>query len=187
MPEIMRQYGQTMLVIITVTLISTLLFTTWPSNGGNVLSAVGAAATSQMASQDRGGERAGSQRFDEHAARQAPQARAKGPIKEGIPTLLTDQFAITDSDGATWHRTAGPHGEFVTPDGAGNGGAVQVESLTAPDGTELVNNTSLYIPTTDQATFPSSGIYRVRMRILDHDNVEAIYTIALTVDLTTED
>jgi hypothetical protein len=191
MAEILRHYGQALLVAAAIALLIALLFVAWPH--GSVLTDVGARATTQI--QDTGqSEGAAAASFDKHANRALPTARAKGHITERAAIELTGQFLITDADGATWQHK-GDTGEFLFEDGTGNGGRVSVESITASDGTELIDdsadlvNTSrlLYDPASDYALFRQAGIYRVRLRIVDHDNTGATYTIPLTVDALVKD
>jgi hypothetical protein len=192
MPEILRQYGQTLLAAASIALLFVILFVAWPR--GSVLADVGARASTQIQGK---GQTAGAAaaRFDEHATRALPTARANGHATERTTLQLTNQFLITDADGATWQHSGDDTAEFLFEDGTGNGGSVSVESITAPDGTQLIEtpgdlvNTSrlLYDPATDYALFRAPGIYRIRLRLLDHDNTEATYTIPLTVDALVKD
>jgi hypothetical protein len=191
MPEILRQYGQAALVAVTIALLAALLAA---GPGGGVLSNIGAQASTQIQDTGQSGGAAAAS-FDKHATRALPTAQAKGHITERTTFPLTDQFLITDADGAIWQRKGDDAGEFLFEDGTGNGGRVSVAGITAPDGTELIDdpsalvNTSrlLYDPASDYALFRQAGIYRVRLRIVDHDNVEASYTIPLTVDALVKD
>lgn len=183
MPEIMRQYGQTILVAVAGMLLCALLFVSWPS-GGNVLSDIGSRSATQIENTGQTANGAATQRFDERAGRTRPQARLLGTVTERTPVALVDLFEITDADGATWSSTA----QTFLKNGSGMGGSVEVLSLTAsntPD-VNLINDTTVYDRTSGQATFPNPGVYRVRLRILDHDNVEAVYAFNLAVDIETK-
>lgn len=198
MPEIMRQYGQTMIVAVAGAALCALLFATWPAASGpddqaaagSVIEHVGAGAAAMLEGSSTG---TGTAVFDEHAARKAPRAAARKSVRQHETFTLLDAFKIVDSDGARWdaeQRT------FVL-DGQARGGAVWITSVRAPSGTELVGaltgtheSAELTLVQTQSsaarvgtATFHKVGVYQVRLRVMDGHNLEATYTIPLAVDL----
>lgn len=190
MPEIMRQYGPTMVVAIAGAMLVGLLFAGWPTGGsGSVLEHVGASAATQLEGSTTGG---GTQVFEGHAARKTPVASARGSVRQHETSLLTDAFRIVDSEGATWDSAA----RTFVAGGNSRGGSVWITSVLSPTGTELVGaltgiqkSPELTLVQTEngsrvgRATFHKPGIYRVRLRVMDGRNLEATYTIPLTVDL----
>jgi hypothetical protein len=184
MPEIMRQFGQTIVVAAGGALIMALLFVLWPSGSGNVLNDVGSRASGQLAERPVTGE--GTKTFSDHSGRSVPKAAVKGPAVQNVAFTLVDQFTLTDADGAVWSQA---NRGFMLG-GTNRGGLVQVESITSSDGTEHVGGLSgsystdkvVFSQTTGIVTFLQPDIYRVRLRVLDYDNVEATYTIPLVVD-----
>lgn len=189
MPEIMRQFGQTIIVALAGAMLIAGLFVFWPSDSGNVMDDLGQRAGTQIL--DRSTTGTGTTTFDDHSGRSVPAASVNGPVQRGVELALFDNFTITDADGAVWSNT---DGGFVL-DGAPLGGLVQIESITSADGTEHVGGLTGQYATdkveldqaTGVATFLEPGVYRVRLRVMDHDNVEATYTIPLVVDFVLED
>lgn len=189
MPEIMRQFGQTIVVALAGGLLIALLFVLWPSGTGSVLDEIGSHASGQLGERTETG--VGTATFDNHSGRSAPKAAGTGSVMQGVALSLVDQFIITDSDGAVWNHAARG---FIL-DGVNRGGLVQIESITSSDGTEHVGGLAGDYHTDkldlSQATgtvkFLETGVYRVRLRILDHDNVEASYTIPIVVDFVLRD
>lgn len=183
MPEIMRQYGPTMIVAVAGVLLVALLFGAW-TGGGSVLDDIGARSSSQLA--ERPGTGAGTAAFDAQSERSLPTATLAGGATQNQELLLLDLFTIADSDGAVWSAA---DRAFVR-DGALVGGTVLVESITSRDGTEHVSGLTGTSSTpmlelnqdTGVATFKEAGVYRVRLKVLDHDNVEASYTIPIVAD-----
>lgn len=188
MPEIMRQFGQTIVVALAGGLLITMLFVLWP-NGGSVLDDIGSRASRQL--DDRAVTGAGTVGFDQHSSRSLPKAAVNGSTAQGVAFTLVDKFTITSSDGGVWSHTGG--GFMV--DGSNQGGLVQIESIVSTDGTEhvggLTGNYSTSMVELSQATgtarFLRPGVYLVRLRVMDHDNVEATYTLPLVVDFALSD
>lgn len=188
MPEIMRQFGQTIVVAVAGGLLIAMLFTLWPGEG-SVLDEIGSSASSQLI--DRATTGAGTAGFDQHSARSLPTAAVNGAAVKGVAFNLVDKFTITDADGAVWSHAAGG---FVL-NGANRGDLVQIESIASGDGTEHVGGLTGDHRTskvelsqaTAMAKFLEPGVYRVRLRVMDQDNVEASYTIPLVVDFTLND
>lgn len=190
MPEIIRQYGQTILVAIAGVMLVALLFVAWPSESGDgsVLTAVGETTTRQIADTSTG---AGTAQFAQHASRTVPTIATTGTILQGEPFRVSDRIIVTDSDGAVWNST---RGRFVVGS-AEYAGVVQVESIASSDGVEHV--TGLHGTHTTEAltidqsigqiTFLRPGIYHMRIRALDRSNVEATYTIPVVVDFVVQD
>ena len=189
MPEIMRQFGQTIIVALGGALLVALLFVLWPSDSGNVLDDLGERASGQL--DQRAVTGAGTAQFNDHSGRSNPTAAVTGTVLAGTQLVLFDQFTITDADGAVWSNT---DGSFVR-DGVPLGGLVQIESIVSSDGAEHVGGlTGNYVTdkvelsqATGTARFLEPGVYRIRLRVLDYDNVEATYTIPLVVDFALED
>lgn len=188
MPEIMRQFGQTIVVALAAGLLITMLFVLWPG-GGNVLSDVGSRSSSQL--DERAVTGTGTEKFDEHSGRSLPKAAVNGSAAQDVEFNLVDKFTVTAADGAVWSQA--DRGFML--DGINQGGLVQIESITSSDGTEHVggltgdhHTSKLELSqATGTAKFLEPGIYRVQLRILDHDNVEATYTIPFVVDFSLND
>lgn len=184
MPEIMRQFGQTIVVAVAGTLLIAMMFVMWPSGSGSVLDDLGARAGGPL--QERAVTGAGTEAFAAHAGRTAPQARVKGPVVQGVEFILLDQFTITADGGAEWSQAQ----KAFMLHGSNRGGVVQVESITSADGTEHLGripgqpstDTVEFSPKTGAVTFSEPGLYRVGLRMLDGENVEATSTIPLVVD-----
>lgn len=184
MPEIMRQFGQTIIVALSGVMIIGLLFVLWPSGSGSVLNDVGTRAGTQL--DERAMTGTGTAKFDDHSERSVPKAVVKGSVMKGKTFTLVDGFTITDTDGAVWSHSGG--GFMLS--GSNRGGLVQIESIVSSDGTEHVGGLTGDYRTdklelsqaTGSVKFLESGVYRVRLRVMDHDNVEATYTIPLVVD-----
>ena len=184
MPEIMRQFGQTIIVALGAVMLMVLLFVMWPSDSGSALDDIGARAGVQIA--EREGTGVSSAVFDAHLGRSVPKVVTNGSAPSGVELSLYDSFTITDSDGAVWDNSTGG---FVR-DGVALGGLVQIESIVSSDGTEHVGGLAGDYATdkvelsqaTGSVKFLEPGVYYVRVRVLDHDNVEASYTIPLIVD-----
>lgn len=188
MPEIMRQYGQTLVVAIAGALLISLLFVTWPSSAageesGSVLHDIGARASQRL---EGAGAGASTARFDDYAARVAPTLALKGPVKQHDEFVLVNQFTIADADGAVWDADVG---SFVL-DGVSHGGLVQIESIVAPDGSENIGgftgeHVSEWVAHSQESgdvTFTRAGVYQVRVYVKDGDNVDATFTVPLVVD-----
>jgi hypothetical protein len=180
----MRQFGQTIVVAVSAALIIALLFVLWPSGSGSVLDDVGSRADSQLAERPVTG--GGTEEFNDHSGRSVPKAAVNGSVMHNVEFTLIDKFTITDADGAVWsHANRG----FMLG-GTSRGGLVQIESIASSDGTEHVGGLSgnystdkvEFSQTTGTVKFLEPGVYRVRLRVLDYDNVEATYTIPLVVD-----
>ena len=184
MPEIMRQFGQTIIVAVSGALILALLFFIWPSGSGSVLDDVGSKAGSQLAERQVTG--VGTEKFKDHSGRSVPKAASNGSALQGVAFTLVDKFTITDADGAVWRQA---NRGFMLA-GTNRGGLVQVESITSSDGTEHVGGLAgtystdkvQLSQTTGTVKFLQPGVYRVRLRVLDYDNVEATYTFPFVVD-----
>jgi hypothetical protein len=192
MPEIMRQYGQTIVVAVAGVMIVALLFALWPSESGaegsgSVVDDIGARAAVQLDSPLTG---ASTSEFGEHARRVWPTATINGSVQQRESFTLVDQFTITDADSAAWSVDAKA---FVLA-GESHGGVVQVESITSSDGVEHVGGLTGEFTTdrvtfsqdSGQVTFFKAGVYRIRLSVMDTDNVEATYTIPLVVDFVVD-
>lgn len=189
MPEIMRQFGQTIVVAVAAALLFTLLFVTWPG-GGSILDDIGSRGSVQLEERAVTGG-VGSPAFDEHSGRSLPVAVGNGTALQGDSFLLADKFKITSTDGGVWDQAQ--RGFML--DGINRGGLVQIESIVSTDGTEhvggLVGDYATTMLKLSQSTgtvqFLEPGVYRVRLRVMDHDNIEASYTIPLVVDFVLHD
>lgn len=188
MPEIMRQFGQTIIVAIAAGLLLTLLFVSWP-HGGSVMDEIGSTANGQL--EERAVTGTGSVAFDKHSARSLPQVVGKGAsVPVGESFILSDKFTITSFDGV-WN---GATGSFMAGD-TRLGGSVHIESIVSSDGTEHVGGLAGDYSTAkvklSQASgtvqFLEPGVYLVGLRVMDQDNVEAKFTIPLVVDFALND
>lgn len=188
MPEIMRQFGQTIVVAVAGGLIFAMLFSMWPS-GGSVLDDLGSRASTPL--NERTVTGAGTAGFDQHSSRSLPGVVVNSQATQGVAFPLTDKFTITAADGGVWSRA---DGGFIL-DGVNRGGLVQIESIVSSDGTEhvggLIGDHHTAKVELSQATgtvkFLAAGVYRIRLRVMDQDNVEAFYTFPLVVDFVLND
>jgi len=181
MPEIMRHYGQTILVAVAGMLLCALLFVSWPNAGGNVLADIGARSTTQIENTGQNASGAATQRFDDRAKRTRPQARFIGRGNTADTTFdLIDGFRITDADGATWSSM----NHSFTKGGKSNGGSLDVVSISAANAptVNLADNPAIFNRTTGLVAFPEAGVYQVRLKIFDRDNVGGVYAFNLSVD-----
>lgn len=188
MPEIMRQFGQTIIVALAGAMLITMLFVLWPAEGG-IVGDIGSRANTQL--EERSGTGAGTAAFTTHSGRSLPLAVSNGSAREDEAFTLHDKFKITSADGAVWNQAK----RGFMQGSANRGGLVQIESIVSADGTEHVggltgnHNTSMVklSQATGTVTFVEPGVYRIRMRVMDHDNIEATYTIPLVVDFVLHD
>lgn len=183
MSEIMRQFGQTVLVAAAFGLLMTLLFVGWPG-GGNILSDIGTQSSQQL--DDRAVTGTGTDNFSEHSGRSLPVVAGRASALQGETFLLADKFNITSSDGAVWNQSK----KGFMLGAANKGGLVQIESIVSADGTEHIGGLTGNYDTakvklaqsTGVVSFKEPGVYRVRIRVMDYDNVEATFTIPFVVD-----
>jgi hypothetical protein len=190
MEEITRIYGRLIIGAAIAAALLALLLAVPMGGSANTVSWIGGRASTLLTR----GNGTDTTAFDSHSKRALPVVSLTGKARAGAPFKLTGLLAITDADGWTWDgsltdeaRTADnlrTPGRWTTEQTrglwAGGGrtrsGIVQVLSLTGPACTR-------YDPSTGTATIPAAGTATARIRIMDHDNVSATYSIVIPADL----
>ncbi|WP_369343234.1 hypothetical protein [Bifidobacterium fermentum] len=194
MEEITRIYGRLIIGAAIAAALMSLLLAVPVGGSANTVSWIGVRASTVLTSANGAAGGADTTAFDSHEKRALPVVSLTGKAKAATPFRLTDLLAITDADGWTWDgsvtdgartadnlRTAGRWTTEQTrgmwsSGGQTRSGIVQVLSLTGPAGTR-------YDPSAGTATIPVTGTATARIRIMDHDNVSATYSIVIPADL----
>lgn len=177
MTEIFRQYGQTVLVVVSALLLVSLLFVTWPSGEGSVVTDIGDRTAGSIDNSQTGGVNPA---FDEYAKRQPPTVTITGTAIEEAEVDLIAVMKITDSEGGVWESSAGV---FIGDDGAQHPGSVQVISIRAENAD---TKNPEFDPATGHTVFGQAGLYTVDLRILDRYSVAASFSVPIVVDFAPE-
>lgn len=185
MQEIVKQYGDAILIGFVGFFLLVMLFFAWPSDDGTFLGSVGEQVEQSVDRRvvDWGSQKDGTA-LNTHAKRNKPTAKTKKHAVEKQMISVTDLFLLTDHDGRTWVST-----EKVWKKNGGDTktGVVDILSIKNSSGQELVDQTYDGIPVWNRDTqmlrFPEPDTCLVKLRVMDYDNVEATYEIPVAVDM----
>lgn len=182
MADIFKQYSGAILTSISFGLLLIIFFFSWGGRtDSSVLDEVGSRTAVMLEQRNINyTNHKDKLQFNTHAARRLPTAKARGHVKEKTAMNLVDTLLITDHDGYIWNDAS--HRAFVSGSRK-QAGVVTVLSITDSNGTEYIDNASVYNKSTHMITFPKIDAYYIRLNIMDYDNVEATYTVPLPVDL----